>query len=458
MPLPGAPNGTSTSRNWVEGELVDALYRPFDTLLLGWLAALAIGVVVWARSQSGWALAWTAAAAVAGAARVWLTRCYREAAAPLSPRRWGLLFGIGGCANAALWGALCAAVVVGGDPALRFAVPAVTLGYAASVAARNATLPLVGVSQFLLIILPFCGAGLATGAPFDAACAILALVLTPGPISISLHIGRQARQLLVATAEKDALLRELAAKTAALEAASRAKSAFLANMSHELRTPLNAVIGFSDVMAAEIHGPVGCERYREYLGDIRASGAHLLALVNDVLDLAKIEAGGLELEREPIVVAELVTAAVRQVRVRAGDKSVQVVEAAAEGLPPLVADRLRVLQILLNLLSNAVKFTPSGGIVRVEAQRLDDGRIELAVADNGPGMDAKDLARALEPFGQASSTPRSAKVEGTGLGLPLAQRLAEAHGGALVLESAPGRGTRAALVFPAWQHGAGQRA
>jgi signal transduction histidine kinase len=433
----------------VTAELVDSLYRPVASMLLGTFAALAIGVLAWIRTGAGWALLWTAAVAAIGIARMQLTRCYRAAREPREPRRWGLLFGIGAWANGALWGAVCAAAVVVGDPALRLGVPALAFGYGVSVAARGATLPAVGIGQLLLVVLPFAAAGLATGDRFDAAFAALALLATPAPLSITLHIGRQARQLMLATAEKDRLLAELAAKSEAAEAAGRAKSRFLADMSHELRTPLNAVIGFSEVMAGEIYGPLGCPRYREYASDIRDGGAHLLAIVNDLLDLAKIEAGGMELGEDRVVVAELVAAALRQVEGRAAEKGVRLAAEPAGDLPPLLADRLRVLQMLLNLLSNAVKFTPRDGTVRVSAALRPDGGLELAVADDGPGMSAADLARALEPFGQATSTPAAERAAGTGLGLPLTKRLVEAHGGALVLGSAPGRGTRAALVFPA---------
>lgn len=233
----------------------------------------------------------------------------------------------------------------------------------------------------------------------------------------------------------------------AAEAADAAKSAFLASMSHELRTPLNAVIGFAQILEMEAFGPLGHDKYRVYARDIRGSGDHLLTLINDILDLSKAQAGRLDLHREPVALTEVWEGARRMIAPRAEEVGV-----ALEGTPPdlvLRADAHRLRQVLLNLLSNAVKFSPRGGAVRLSVALCDDGGVEVAVADQGPGMTAEQIRTAFEPFGQVDNQAKEQALAGTGLGLPIARQLVEAHGGALVCDSVPGRGTVMRLRLPA---------
>jgi signal transduction histidine kinase len=227
--------------------------------------------------------------------------------------------------------------------------------------------------------------------------------------------------------------------------ASKAKSEFLASMSHELRTPLNAVIGFSDAMVMEIFGPMS-DRYKNYASDIRSSGAHLLSLINDVLDLTRLDAGQAELREEVFGLPELVGESVRMIQDHAQKAGLALSTDIADGLPALKADRRRIKQVLVNLLSNAVKFTPSGGGVTISA-RLTEAGLTLAVADSGIGIAAQDIPKALEVFGQVDSS-LARKYEGTGLGLPLTKRLVEMHGGTFDLASEPGRGTVATVRLP----------
>jgi len=244
---------------------------------------------------------------------------------------------------------------------------------------------------------------------------------------------------------------ELRLSTVALvraETASRMKSEFLANMSHELRTPLNAIIGFSDVMRQELLGPVGEPRYREYVGHIHDSGEHLRALVNDVLDLAKIEAGRMALEESAVELAALLRESLDLVRAQAERGRVALALDCPAAPPPLRADGRRLKQALLNLLSNAVKFTPAGGEVRLRARILADGGVEIGVRDTGCGLEAGDIERVQQPFVQVESA-QARTHGGTGLGLPLARNLVELHGGSLALASAPGEGTTATITLPA---------
>ena len=227
--------------------------------------------------------------------------------------------------------------------------------------------------------------------------------------------------------------------------ASKAKSEFLASMSHELRTPLNAVIGFSDAMVMEIFGSMGA-RYKDYASDIRSSGAHLLSLINDVLDLTRLDAGQAELREEVFGLPELIGESLRMIQSQAQKADIALTTGIADGLPALKADKRRVKQVLVNLLSNAVKFTPTGGQVRISAQLSEMG-LTLAVADNGIGIADEDIPKALEVFGQVDSS-LARKYEGTGLGLPLSKQLMELHGGTLSLESRVNVGTIVSVTLP----------
>ena len=241
---------------------------------------------------------------------------------------------------------------------------------------------------------------------------------------------------------------ELSRSLSAETAAGRAKSDFLALMSHELRTPLNAIIGFSEMLGSEMLGPLGHPRYREYAHDVHGAGRHLLALINDILDLSKAEAGKFELACEEIVTADLVLECQRLMRGRAQEGGLRLTHEIAPGMPNLLVDRLRFKQILLNLLSNAIKFTPRGGQVHVFAGEDGEGRPIFWVRDTGIGMAPETIPVALEPFRQIAS-PFARNVEGTGLGLALVKSLIECHGGKIEIESALKQGTLARLVLPA---------
>jgi len=233
----------------------------------------------------------------------------------------------------------------------------------------------------------------------------------------------------------------------AAEQANRAKSEFLANMSHELRTPLNAIIGFSEVLTNQPLGPIGHPRYIEYAGDIQRSGFSLLGLINDILDLTKIEAHKYELKPAKIDVAETVGPLLGLIRTQPDAVGIDIVADLPADLPLLVMDERAFKQIMLNLLSNAVKFTPHGGRVTVTADLQHDGGLVLTIADTGPGIAAEDLPRALAPFSQLDGSA-TRRHEGTGLGLSVVQKLAERHGGSFQLESELGAGTTAKVIMP----------
>jgi two-component system cell cycle sensor histidine kinase PleC len=255
-----------------------------------------------------------------------------------------------------------------------------------------------------------------------------------------------------ARAEADELAQKYAAEKVRAEGANRAKSEFLANMSHELRTPLNAINGFSEMMVGEMFGPLGDDRYRTYSQDILNSGQHLLALINDVLDMSKIEAGKLNLRFEPVRLDELAEDAVRLIKNRAETAGLAVA-IDVPALPEVEGDYRALKQVLLNLLSNAVKFTPRGGrvVLKAEGRRDNMGeRVRVSVADTGIGIAAQDMIRLARPFEQIESQ-QSKTQQGTGLGLALSKSLVEMHGGMLEIESQPGVGTTVSFLLPVRQ-------
>jgi two-component system cell cycle sensor histidine kinase PleC len=231
------------------------------------------------------------------------------------------------------------------------------------------------------------------------------------------------------------------------ETANASKTAFLANMSHELRTPLNAILGFSEIIAQECFGPAGSPRYKEYAGDIHSSGSHLLSLINDMLDVAKIEAGRMEIQPEPLEVRKTLDGALKIIAVKARERKQQLVIEVDTDVPALYADERALKQIVINLVSNAVKFTPEGGRIVVAAGRARAGGFQLMVEDNGPGIPRDKLDKIFKPFSQVDNR-YDRQGGGTGLGLALVRGLCELHGGRAWLESEQGKGARAYIVLP----------
>jgi len=270
--------------------------------------------------------------------------------------------------------------------------------------------------------------------------------------SIARPRGRQSGAIvwdgvLIDVTERSEALEALREAKETAEFANRSKSVFLANMSHELRTPLNAIMGFAEVIEREMFGAVGTPRYTEYAGDIRLSGEHLLDLINDILDLAKVEAGKLDLREEAVDVADVIESSVALLKRRAEVGQIRLAVRIANKLPRLCADETKIRQVLLNLLSNALKYTPAGGRVSVTASVGRKGDLNISVVDTGIGIDPEDVPTVLTPFGQVENA-ENRDTRGTGLGLPLAKSLVERHGGALSLHSQPGKGTTITVRFP----------
>lgn len=273
------------------------------------------------------------------------------------------------------------------------------------------------------------------------------LYLTQG-----LHLTALA--MVEARAEKDGLIADLEEASAIsdearvrAEASNNAKSRFLATMSHELRTPLNAIMGFSEVMEKELLGPVGNETYRDYARNIYASGNHLLHIINEILDLSRIEAGRYDLHEETIRLTDVAEDCERLIKIRAEAKNLQIIEDFAPDLPMVWADARAMRQICLNLLSNALKFTPKGGRITISIMAAPGGGQSLSIRDSGPGIPKDEIPRVLQAFGQGSLAHESAEG-GTGLGLPIVQNLITLHGGSFDLKSALRKGTEVMVTLP----------
>jgi two-component system cell cycle sensor histidine kinase PleC len=310
------------------------------------------------------------------------------------------------------------------------------------------------VSTFLLPVAAYVFFTGHAGTPLDILVTTLLVGSLPFFGYVAGQMNRAAVTLISFRAEKDQLLAEVdTAKSMSDEARRRAeeanlaKSRFLASMSHELRTPLNAILGFSEVMGEEVLGPMENKTYRDYARDIHASGHHLLGLINEILDLSRIEAGRYQLTEEPLIVAEVVEECCHMMELKARNKDIRIVQQFEHELPRLLGDERAVRQIALNLLSNAVKFATPGTDIVVRVGWTAGGGQYISVRDSGPGIPADEIPVVLAAFGQGSIAIKSAE-QGTGLGLPIVQGLIALHGGELDLRSKLREGTEAIAIFP----------
>jgi two-component system cell cycle sensor histidine kinase PleC len=291
--------------------------------------------------------------------------------------------------------------------------------------------------------------------PGDALMVALLVISLPFFTYVAGHLHRSALMLLSFRSEKDALIAELETAKAMSDEARRraeeanlAKSRFLASMSHELRTPLNAILGFSEVMADEVLGKIDNETYRDYARDIHGSGQHLLNLINEILDLSRIEAGRYQLNEEPTQLADVVEECCHMLEIKARKKDIKVVQQFEPAMPRVFVDERSIRQITLNLLSNAIKFTSTGGEIKVRVGWTMGGGQYISIKDNGPGIAPEEISVVLSAFGQGTIAIKSAE-QGTGLGLPIVQGLARMHGGDLQLKSKLREGTEAIVTLPA---------
>ena len=464
--LPGNPGARSEA-----GELLhDGLWP----LAASATAAVMAAVVLWFDLPALLVLGWVTLVTLSHGAAIalWRARSRAPNLAPLAP--WLTSLDPNALAISIAWGTVAAAIAAGASSAsqtvIYTAAVAVLAGAAVmpsasqrgtKVAVWAVAAPLALVSWWVgdvphlalmaLLLLFAAGISIAGRRLHRVFAETLALRHQRDQLTAELEASRTRvasanAELAVASRRLETVSSDLARARAEAEAASRAKSEFLANMSHELRTPLSAIIGFAEVIERETFGPTA-PRYREYASDIHGSGRHLLQVINDVLDLSKVEAGQMLLHETRLDPALVMQGCVRLLKPRAAKSNVRIYTAFDTNLPVLLADEARLRQIGLNLLSNAIKFTKAGGRVSVSTALDREGGITIAVTDTGIGMSADEIAIALEPFQQVMSS-QSRTNEGTGLGLPLTKTLIELHGGRLDIASAPGRGTTVTVSFP----------
>jgi two-component system cell cycle sensor histidine kinase PleC len=293
------------------------------------------------------------------------------------------------------------------------------------------------------------------GEPIYFALAGVIITLEVFFLFIARQLQETARDMIIFRGQKDVLIAELKlardhaeSEKHKADTANRAKSTFLANMSHELRTPLNAILGFSEVLEREMFGPLSNNTYKDYAGDIHNSGRYLLTLINDILDLSRIEAGRRDFRDEPITLREAFDNAIRLLEKSAAAKAIAIEFDVPDSVPRLLGDSRAIGQIIINLVSNAIKFTPNHGHVLVTARRANNGAIELSVKDNGPGIPAEEIEQAMSAFTRGSLATKKA-VDGAGLGLSIVKGIMELHDGRVSIKSVVGEGTEVICEFPA---------
>jgi two-component system, cell cycle sensor histidine kinase PleC len=418
------------------------------------LAAVVAAVAVeWVKPVS--ALAWFGGVALSLAIGWALCRYFRSLPeARTNVQTWLTRFIIGETIQGLAWAALAAPMTPVADPTARAFVLTSLLLVTAMSATIAATIPLAVYGA----ILPILGAVFVFMQPFKDRSTLPLLVLASGAQLYFVGLAKQLYTTSLASLsfrlDKEALIVELEQAKANSDEARRraeeanlAKSRFLATMSHELRTPLNAILGFSEVMKGELFGAHAVPAYRDYSKDIHSSGTHLLMLINEILDLSRVEAGRYELREESISLANIVDDCRHLLSLRAKKRDVQVIDNLERSLPRIWADERAVRQVTLNLLTNAIKFTPQGGEVTIKVGWTSSGGQYLSIRDTGPGIPENEIPIVMSSFGRGTLAQKNAE-EGSGLGLPIVKGLIELHGGSFTIRSKVREGTEVVVVFP----------
>ena len=473
----GADPGTLASRRQVASKVRETREKltstgtghlAYDHELLRLFASshrtAAPGVILMALTIAGLSCLWVApysamiwlALVILGVALTYSlsSRFLSIAMAKADPKLWRRIFVFSEALAGMIWGLIIIMLVPATDPNILTFALFVLLLLAAMTSMIAATIPLAvycGLAPVSLAVIAF----MALRHNFEslplmilAGCAQLYFIV------LANRLYRSTIDTLSIQAEKDALIGELEqARSNSDEARSRAedanlaKSRFLATMSHELRTPLNAILGFSEVMKSELFGPHTIKAYGEYSADIHSSGQHLLALINEILDLSRVEAGRMELKEEFFSLAHVVEDCCHLLSLRAAKRDIKITVNIDKGLPKLWADERAIRQIALNLMSNAIKFTQQGGQVTIKAGWTQAGGQYFSVRDNGPGIPENEIPHVMAAFGRGSTALKNAE-EGSGLGLPIVKGLVELHSGTFTLRSKVREGTEVIVILP----------
>jgi two-component system cell cycle sensor histidine kinase PleC len=438
----------------------DSLVRLFAQSVRSATFAVVLLTVGVAMAAQFWApprqvLLWAAISLMAQALRHALGLAYLSLRDPeKAARRWRVYFVLGELCSGGAWALLVVLLLRSADPNARAFLLAVLMLIAGMTAMVGSAIPAAvgaGLLPMMVAVIVILGP---TTLRDVATLTLLCVGVLIYFVVLSSRLHRTALAGLSFQAEKDALIAELEqAKLNSDEARRRAeganlaKSRFLATMSHELRTPLNAILGFSEVMKAELFGAHAVPAYKEYASDIHSSGQHLLMLINEILDLSRVEAGRYELKEEAVSLSGVVEECRHLLALRAKNRSITVTEALDTDLPRIWADERAVRQVTLNLLSNAIKFTPQGGEITIKVGWTNGGGQYLSIRDTGPGIPEEEIPIVLSSFGRGSMAQKNAD-EGTGLGLPIVRGLVELHGGEFKLLSKVREGTEVIVVFP----------
>ncbi|NQW09257.1 MAG: HAMP domain-containing histidine kinase [Alphaproteobacteria bacterium] len=429
-------------------ERIKELYRSpvamFANIAIAILLVTAMDPMVPCDLLAGWLLLMT----VVVVTRFGLWWAYRRAHPTVqSAKRWARRYEVGALATGLVWALAPLVAPLGAtltsQGLVMFAIGGMMAASVFSLAAHPPAFRFLVLPPSLSILV----ASTYIGDPIHLNVAAMGLVYAALVVVAGQASSRSLAETFRLRLINEALSADLLVARRLAHEANLIKHESLANLSHELRTPLNAVIGFADAMREEIWGPLGHPKYQEYVGNIADSGNHLFSLISDILDFSRAEVGALELSEEPIDMAHLIESCRTMVAGRALERGLDLSVAVALETPRVLADVVKLRQVVINLLTNAVKFTRPGGQVDLTVRPTDEGGVEIAVRDTGVGIEPDDLDRVMEPFVRVKNQGVT-NLDGAGLGLALSRRLVERHGGTLTLESKPGVGTKARVHLP----------